>query len=92
MKLKNSNGEIAMEKTMNAINNIDSTVSQLANNTATLSSSAMLVTVNVSKWEGRKFDKKASNDIVASNNAERGAANVHKKLLPNSDAHDNALG
>jgi hypothetical protein len=75
-----------MEKTMNAINNIDSTVSQLANNTATLSSSAMLVTVNVSKWEGRKFDKKASNDIVASNNAERGAANVHKKLLPNSDA------
>ena len=71
---------------MNAINNIDSTVSQLANNTATLSSSAMLVTVNVSKWEGRKFDKKASNDIVASNNAERGAANVHKKLLPNSDA------
>ena len=37
---------------MNAINNIDSTVSQLANNTATLSSSSMLVTVNVSKWEG----------------------------------------
>jgi len=71
---------------MNAINNIDSTVSQLANNTATLSSSSMLVTVNISKWEGRKFDKKASNDIVASNNAERGAANVHKKLLPNSDA------
>jgi len=71
---------------MNAINNIDSTVSQLANNTATLSSSSMLVTVNISKWEGRKFDKKASNDIVASNGAERGAANVHKKLLPNSDA------
>ena len=61
-------------------------VSQLANTTATLSSSAMLVKVNISKWEGRKFDKKASNDIVASNGAERGAANVHKKLLPNSDA------
>ena len=61
-------------------------VSQLTNNTATLSSSAMLVTVNISKWEGRKHDKKASADIVASNGAERGAANVHKKLLPNSDA------
>ena len=60
-------------------------VSQLANNTASLSSSAMLVKVNISKWEGRKHDKKASADIVASNGAKRGAANVHKRLLPNSD-------
>jgi len=55
-------------------------VSQLANNTASLSSSAMLVKVNISKWEGRKHDKKASADIVASNGAKRGAANVHKKI------------
>ena len=61
-------------------------VSQLTNNIATLSSSAMLVTVNISKWQGRAHDKQASAEIAASNNAERGAANVHKKLLPNSDA------
>lgn len=71
---------------MNAINNIDSTVSQLANNTATLSSSSMLVTVNISNWRGRGHDKRASAQIIASNNAERGTANVYKKLLPNSDA------
>lgn len=71
---------------MNAINNIDTTVSQLANNTATLSSSSMLVTVNISNWRGRGHDKRASAQIIASNNAERGTANVYKKLLPNSDA------
>lgn len=71
---------------MNAINNIDTTVSQLTNNTATLSSSSMLVTVNVSRWEGRAHDKLASAQVVAANNAESGAANVHKKLLPRNAA------
>ena len=54
----------------------------LANITApTLNSSAMLVEVNISKWEGRKLDKKASAEVTHNHNANSGIANVHKKLL-----------
>tara|TARA_R100001460_G_scaffold13543_1_gene30481 strand:- start:1986 stop:2921 length:936 start_codon:yes stop_codon:yes gene_type:complete len=47
----------------------------------TLSSSAMLVELSVSCWTGRKKDKRASQDVTASNGADDGVANVHKKLL-----------
>ena len=52
-------------------------------NAPSISSSAMLAEFSVSKWEGRKKDKKASAEVAADNNAETGVANVHKKLLGN---------
>ena len=48
-----------------------------------LSSSAMLVDLQISQFTGRKLDKKASEQVTASNNADKGVANVHKKLLGN---------
>ena len=45
----------------------------------------MLVELSVSTWAGRKLDKRASQDVAAQNHANTGVANVHKKLLPNSD-------
>ena len=51
--------------------------------TPSLASSAMLVDLSISKWEGKKKDKRASEDVATNNNAESGVANVHKKLLGN---------
>jgi hypothetical protein len=48
---------------------------------ASLSSSAMLVELGISVWTARKLDKRASNDVTASNHAAKGMANVNKRLL-----------
>ena len=48
---------------------------------ATLQSSAMLVELGISVWTARKLDKRASDDITSQNHADRGMANVNKKLL-----------
>ena len=48
-----------------------------------LSSSAMLVDLQISQFTGSKKDKKASEQVTALNNADKGVANVHKKLLGN---------
>ena len=50
-------------------------------NTPSISSSATLVELGISKWTGRKLDKKASADVASANYAKSGVANVHKKLL-----------
>ena len=47
----------------------------------TISSSTMLVELYLSGWSARKMDRKASNEVAANNNAERGVARVHKDLL-----------
>jgi hypothetical protein len=47
----------------------------------TLSSSAMLVELNVSMWVGRKTDKGASAQVLHDNNASKGMASVSKRLL-----------
>lgn len=47
----------------------------------TLNSSAVLVELTIRTWAGRKKDKRASNDVNQRNNAQRGTANVTKKLL-----------
>lgn len=47
----------------------------------TLSSSAMLVELNVSMWVGRKTDKGASAQVLYDNNASKGMASVSKRLL-----------
>lgn len=53
-------------------------------NTATLASSAVLVSLHIGTWGARKMDKKASDKTTAENNAEEGTAEVRKKLLPGS--------
>lgn len=50
-------------------------------NAPSIASSAVLIDLSISTWTGRKLDKRASNDVTASNNAAKGVANVHKKLL-----------
>lgn len=51
-----------------------------------LSDRALLVQLNVSKWEARKLDKKATKQVADSNGASLAAGNYHKKLLPMSDS------
>ena len=47
----------------------------------TISSSSMLVELSISVWTGRRLDKRASSEVVASNHANVGVASVNKKLL-----------
>jgi len=46
-----------------------------------ISSSAMLVELNISNWSARKKDKRASSEVTLNNRAATGIANVNKKLL-----------
>jgi len=46
-----------------------------------IASSAMLVELNISVWTARKLDKRASEEVVHAKNANKGIANVNKKLL-----------
>lgn len=46
-----------------------------------LGSSAILVELTIRTWAGRKKDKRATNDVNYRNNAQKGTANVTKKLL-----------
>lgn len=57
------------------------TVSQPLTTAPSISSSATLVELGISKWTGRKLDKRASADVASANYAKTGVANVHKKLL-----------
>jgi len=50
-------------------------------NTPSISTSAMLVELSISTWTGRKLDKRASQDVTAQASAQKGVANVNKKLL-----------
>ena len=47
-----------------------------------LSQRAMLVTLSISKWDGRRFDRAASDALTAQAGAETGAARVNKLLVP----------
>lgn len=51
----------------------------------TLASSAMLVELNISSWEGRAKDKKASTKVTEDAQAKKGVANVYKQLLGDCD-------
>jgi hypothetical protein len=48
---------------------------------ATLQSSTMLVELSISVWTARKLDKRASDDVTTQKRADKGMANVHKKLI-----------
>lgn len=58
-----------------------------ATTTPSIATAAMLVTHQISFWEGNKTDKAASRQVTADNNARRGAARVNK-LLIQSQEHD----
>jgi len=47
-----------------------------------LSTRALLVSVNISQWAGRKLDKRATETANAAHKAESGAGNYTKRLLP----------
>lgn len=55
---------------------------------ASLRSRAILVSLNISQWTARRFDKRATSDITAQNGAVSSAARVNKLLLPDSDELD----
>lgn len=74
---------------MNMMSNTES-VSYTANHISTddvasISSAALLVQMSISNWAGRKLDRKASAEVSDANAAERGMANVNKKLLGNNE-------
>lgn len=50
-----------------------------------IASSSMLVELSIGVWTGRKQDKRASEEVVAANNADKGVARVTKSLLGNCD-------
>jgi hypothetical protein len=51
-----------------------------------LTDRALLVQLNISKWEARKLDKKATKQVADTNYASKGAGNYNKKLLPVGDS------
>jgi hypothetical protein len=65
-------------ETLNFETNI---VSQPTNTTPSISSSAMLVELNISLWTGRKFDKTVSQEIDTQKHTTTRAGNYHKKLF-----------
>ena len=74
---------------MNMMKEIDG-VSHTANapnadDIVSISSAALLVSMTISNWAGRKLDRKASAEVSDANAAERGVANVNKKLLGNNE-------
>jgi hypothetical protein len=80
---------------MNTATNVTPILSRPARTYApTLSSSAMLVELNVSMWVGRKTDKRATEDVLHDNNASKGMASVSKRLLdcPQLDALKTLVG
>lgn len=46
-----------------------------------LASSAMLVELGISTWTARKLDKRASEDVTSQNHAQKGMADVRKRLI-----------
>ena len=52
--------------------------------TPSISSAAVLVELSISTWTGRKLDKTVSNEITATKHAQKGTANVNKKILGDS--------
>ena len=75
--------------TVNAVNEVSDTLTLVHSaptirSVPSISSSAMLVELNISNWSGRKKDRAASGEITTSSQAEAGVASVTKKLLGNS--------
>jgi len=80
----NITNKLGENNTMTQSNILPQNTSDLTSlSTPSISSSATLVELGISKWTGRKLDKRASADVASANYASDGVANVHKKLLGN---------
>lgn len=53
-----------------------------------LNDRALLVQLSISQWTARKFDKKATREVVTANNAGSAAGRFNKALLPMNDLLD----
>jgi hypothetical protein len=53
--------------------------------TMSISSSAVLVELNISVWTANKLDKDATDTVLASNSASKGSAQVRKNLMAGTD-------
>ena len=65
--------------------------SNFSHNAPTISSSAMLVELNISVWTGRKFDKQVSAEIDVQKQTTTRAGNYHKNLTAD-EPHFQAIG
>ena len=65
--------------------------SNFRQNAPTISSSAMLVELNISVWTGRKFDKQVSAEIDVQKQTTTRAGNYHKNLTAD-EPHFQAIG
>lgn len=54
--------------------------------TKTLSERALLVSLSISQWSARKYDRRESSKLTAAHGADAKAARVNKNLLPAGDA------
>ena len=54
-----------------------------------LNDRALLVQLNVSQWTARKYDKKATKEVITSHGTTAAAGRFNKALLPMSDLLDN---
>ena len=70
------------------MNNVTQLEMNFAPVVQSISSSSMLVELGIGVWTGRKQDKRASEEVVAANNADKGVARVTKSLLGNCDELD----
>lgn len=51
-------------------------------NTSPLAQSCMLVQLTISVWQGRKLDRKVSEEVASNHGTNRNAGNYNKRLLP----------
>ena len=56
-------------------------LSNITTQTPSISSSAMLVELNISVWTGRKFDKGVSAEVAFNKQADNNSGNYNKKLF-----------
>ena len=56
-----------------------------------LSEKAVMVSLNISRWEAKVSDKAASNQVENTNSAKRGSTTVKKSLLPNCREHERLM-
>jgi hypothetical protein len=84
--------KLKQENDMNqTVNEVVSNFTEPVVSVPSISSSAMLVELNISVWTGRKFDKNVSAEIDAQKQTTTRAGNYHKKLFADEPTFD-AIG
>jgi hypothetical protein len=73
---------------MNQVTQVEQDVSNITNKIPSISSSAMLVELNISVWTGRKFDKQVSAEIDTQKQTTTRAGNYSKRLFADEPIFD----